>query len=531
MASAAGKYHGLTLGAIRRNSTGKQKGNYRAEKQLVSVEEHVVRNDGRIVLYDEQGTSGRRLSHRPVARGLLRDVVDGLVDGIAVDVLDRLTRDELGEDAGAMARVLVQARAVLVTPERDYRLWLKADLLMYRMLTGLAGVEVLSIRDSSWDGIFTRARHEPFFQGMPPFGYTTRPVDGLIGGADSQRRLRRVPVRDELLAPIMAALAQAFDTCLTLTEVCQRLNQTEYLPIGRRGPDAGRPIAWDRVLLVPILRNPIYGGQWALCWQSKRESAVWDGSSTDEPRRRQSWSIDAPALAWFTAAQLERWRQTFLPAGPEPKMRRRTYDRPLRGVFLCAGCQRPMTAQGKLGYGCPQHSNKQSGLGCPSPQWINHDRARALLRQELPLLLAERADYRDRLARQVQAEGNGDRRLKLREELAAGLAAMERQWCAPDSPYVLPDGVVQRMSDLKRQINQLSEQLERDARRPALTAADQAILANVATNMAAWWVGLSDEEEYGLLRRAIGDVRFEAGSRGAGRWYRIVSRTNRLLNA
>jgi DNA invertase Pin-like site-specific DNA recombinase len=529
MIDEGGRFTGMTFGAIRRNSTRGQRDNYAARHQVESVEALIAREGGAVALYDEQATSGRRLSKRAVARDLLDDVRAKVVDGIAVTVLDRLTRDELGKDAATIAEVLIDARALLVTLDQTFRLWNKDDLLFYKLKTGLAGHEVQGITERFWNGIFQKAKEEHFFLGPTPLGYTTRLEEAPARPATGRKKARRVPVRDEGEADLLGKLAAALDECTTLAEVADRLNLAGDWRVAHTGRIVGAPVRWRADQIRFLLDNPIYHGVWAFGRHSKRRSPIWDAMPTGVARRLETFTMDVPELAWWPRERVDGWRAKYAHDAGQPAKRHRAFARPLRGLLVCASCGATMTAAGANGYVCP-HQHGQTGRHlCPNPQMISEPLALRALREAVNLAVAERADYRERLRAKLARPDRGDEREAELDELRSALAGMEAQWYGDGAPAVVPDFAVRLMSEAQAKVNALAAEVARDRRQGALSPEDEAIFEALGTRPGDALAVKEPARQAMVFRRALADVRIELSGHGGGRTFRVAGYVNRLL--
>lgn len=411
------RYHGLRIGIILRNSTKVQIGNFRTQLVEADADARIRAEGGTPVIYDEQGTSGRNLALRRVANRLLDDVASGTVHGIYAHDLARLTRDEWGADAGRIASVLAKSRALLVTAEREYRLWGKGDLLLYRIQTAIAGGELVDIRDRLADGLLGRARVEPFFTGAVPWGYTTRIEDR---GA----RIVRVPMKDRECEPAAHDLATTLDTSLSLSEVSARMTDLGHRMTGRRGEGKGKAILWRRDRVRDILRSDLYGGIWR-----------W----VDVTQVRHD-------LAWWDMARIVRWRERFR-ARPDLQPWRRTPRSPrhLRGLLACWHCGRHLVSAGVNGYICTGFSCTVRPSVSDAVAWTHARLAFAWAIGGAPL--------EDAIVRQLTKAPRDDAE-RQRQACSEALSRLVADWYAPGAGLV-PDAVRTQMTALRDRLQEL----------------------------------------------------------------------------
>lgn len=529
MPDGSGLFSGLHIGALRRNSTSRQRDNYNAKRQQVDVAAYLTREGATVHGYDEQATSGRDLGKRPQATGMLQDVESGRLDGVAVSELDRLSRDVVGYDAALIADVLGQHRALLITLDRVWRLWRKEDLLQFRIFMGLAGYEVQQTAERFWNGVFQKAKSEPFFMGLPPYGYRTElEASGPIAPG-GRTKVKRRPERDEAIAPVFACLATALEECVCLGEVAARLNDGEHWRLGVRGERNGAERRWSITHLRNLLDNPLYGGTWVLGRHSPKKSAIWEAQTAGQRRRPELPTLAVPGLAWFAGEDLKRWREKYRADLARPGKRHRSYERPLRGVLACSGCHRPMVALGAKGYGCPFGNGDIIGRHCERPQTISEEMAFALLPTVLGMALAERADYAATLRGRLGTPGETTALGRKLEEIRSQLNALHAQWYAPGTSYTVPDPVARAMSDLQAEANRLQEGIDREAQRARLTPADETMAARLAADTPAVVAKLPPGAAGALYRKALADVELWRSGWAGNRTYAVAGYTNRLL--
>lgn len=380
---------GMRAGQIVRQSVTSSVGNWATGEYEVRLRERILDLGGELVLYNEndaaggRGVSGRDLSKRAVALRLLDDVDAGDIGAIAVWDIKRLSRDEWGADLGIIAKRLARRRALLVTMGRVYRPWLRQDIAALGLEGLLSAQDVISIRDTTFRGLFGRARREPFFKGSAPLGYTTE--DTIIAGQGrGAARLHRRPIKDPADADIMADLAQWLDKCPTMGAVARRM----YAKYGERLYRAPRPrknAGWDTTQIRAILDHPLYYGQWEFGRTCDKSNAIWDEDSRRE--RLDEFVHQVPELAYWTREQAKTWLAKFqaVKGTDRPRPRMRKYEHPLLGLLACPTCGRTMVGHGRQGYVCPGWQ----GQLCAKPVTISEGAARAVLSPKLPQLVYE----------------------------------------------------------------------------------------------------------------------------------------------
>jgi Resolvase, N terminal domain len=534
--SAGQPYLGLRIAYLPRNSTPRQDGNMSQRRQRYVIADHIAAGGGTPVPYDEGIASGRDLGKRPDAMRALADLQAGTVDALAWEHLDRATRDEHGTDAGIIAEALIKRRALLVTLRRDYRLWLTPDLREYRRETGDAGVELLVIRDRLWGGVLEKATDTPFFMGVPPFGYLTRPEKTRARRGGRRARYTTVPAKDEEVAPVMRALAAAMDGCAVLGEVAFTLNAQGHYRTAVRGELAGEAVRWKVQDLRRILENPVYEGLWTLGRHSDGTSPIWEAS----PRATASYGtadtaggrincLEVPHLAWFSREQLADWRAKYPADTGHQGARQRKHVHPLRGVLACAACGRAMVSWGDGGYGCPHASGRYAAEGCPKPQRITEQGAVRALVAELPNAVAAVKRFRQDLAAHLADDDELDalrRKRDMRVKQCEALAAQtyHDEWDGTPVP-----AVESRLKSWQAEADDLSAKIARREQVLSNNPERGALAEAITSNAGAVALRFAPAHRMALLRLVFADARILVDGYGPNRTYRVGTYTNLLV--
>ena len=483
------RYQNLRIGIILRNSTKVQVGNFRAQLVEADAGARIREEGGTPVVYDEQGTSGRNLALRRVANRLLEDVSSGAVHGIYAHDLARLTRDEWGADAGRIASVLAKARALLVTAEREYRLWTKGDLLLYRIQTAIAGGELVDIRDRLADGLLGRARAEVFFTGTVPWGYATRIEE-------RGPRIVRVPVKDIECETAARDLGDILDTSLSLSEASARMTALGHTMTGKRGEGKGKVIPWRRDRIRDILRSDLYGG-------------IWRWADVTQVRTD---------LAWWDMARIVQWRERFR-ARPDMQPWRRTPRSPrhLRGLLACWDCGRHLVSAGVNGYIC-------TGLACTTRSCVSESIAWAHARLAFAWAI-QGAPLEDAIVRQLERAPRAHIE-RQRQACNEALSRLVADWYAPGAAPV-PDAIRTQMTALRDRLQEL------DGVASSLTAVTGDTMRQAARDVAIDPTAVLDElpqdVQAEIIKQAVADLKIRA--HGAGkRLTHTWSATNLLAN-
>ena len=494
-------------------STAHQVENWSVHAQDVAFTEKLESMGATIISFDEQAVSGRELSKRTVLRGVLDQLDRGEADGLAYYDIKRLTRNEWGSDAGIIAKRLVERRAVFATWDKVYRLWLEADLLAFQVQCLISGIDIRSIRATFWRGIFERAKVEAMYMGKPPIGYRIHhEVQRKSNGREyDHKTLEKDPSQAEMMQTVIRLLNE----CHSLGEACRQLNQAGTL-LTARGPHRGeRSVPWKPNNLRRMLENPIYAGEYTFGRFSRRRSPVWEGRET------QQFEHAVPELAYWTKAQVLRWRDRFKPTGPfVPGSRARKYVRGLIGVLECVECGRPMVSAGANGYQC-RAANNEPGL-CPRPQQISEEPALRTLRGLLPQLLPTRDELLAETARQASDVG---RIQELEGRIAILTETQQRDTEAWLSMAVKPAALTQALQDHELELVAARQTLEQ-ARADTLLD-EQAMVEALALidHADKAFDALAPEVQARIFRELVSGVRIRGEGIARGRRWQVVSFT------
>jgi hypothetical protein len=377
-----------TIGALIRNSTFAQRGNYRSVAQYDDLEKAVTSRGWEIRWYDEQATSGADLAKRKVATGMLADLKAGTIQGIAVMDIKRASRDRDNIDFGIFLRTLREVRGVLVTPQRVYNPRNKADARTLRIEGLMAGMDWEDIRDTTWSGRMKRLALEPVCVGPVPRGYKLETDD----------RGKRHLIKDPDLAADFAALVEALDTSPSVGAAVKKLL------------DRGITAFPYPEFVRRIIHSPIYYGRFQ--YGRTRDSDVWEEYA--------EITHECPELAYWTELQALQWRKRFDGVRGRIRVAEKSWDHPLLGVLYCSRCGRYLVGHSKSGYRCNNPSCPGRGLG--NGGGVTDDTAFRLLRERLPELL-------DRIGSgAIVAEAGAQRAAASTDgELEATLAVLDEQ--------------------------------------------------------------------------------------------------------
>ncbi|GKU81309.1 recombinase family protein [Niallia sp. NCCP-28] len=120
-------------------------------------------------LYEEI-ESGGKFEERKQLLQLLKDIQQGLYDGLVVVELSRIARDNLYSQM--IAKVLEDNEVPIITPNKIYNLSDEDDKFVFDMESMISSKELRTITRRMKNGKIEGARRGEWIQGVPPLGYT-----------------------------------------------------------------------------------------------------------------------------------------------------------------------------------------------------------------------------------------------------------------------------------------------------------------------------------------------------------------------
>lgn len=119
-------------------------------------------------LYEEI-ESGGKFEERKVLLQLLKDIAQGLYDGLVVVELSRIARDNLYSQM--IAKVLEENDVPIITPSRIFNLNDESDRFMFDVESMISSKELKTIIRRMKNGKIEGVRRGQWVQGVPPVGY------------------------------------------------------------------------------------------------------------------------------------------------------------------------------------------------------------------------------------------------------------------------------------------------------------------------------------------------------------------------
>jgi hypothetical protein len=150
----------VVLGAYRRASTWGQRTGWRFQEAFGELIEAALSlgPEYGVVLFDEGARPGASIAARRQLPVLLEFLQAGLIQGIVITDIKRLTRDQTLTDGAEIARVLQAQRGVLVTRDRTWDLLDQGDFSDYCRELAASANEITLIRNVLYEGQEKRAQ-------------------------------------------------------------------------------------------------------------------------------------------------------------------------------------------------------------------------------------------------------------------------------------------------------------------------------------------------------------------------------------
>ena len=195
--------------------------------------------------YDDGGLSGATMERRALQR-LMADIDKGLVDGVVVYKVDRLTRSLA--DFAKMVEVFDARGVSFVAVTQQFNTTTSMGRLTLNVLLSFAQFEREVTGERIRDKIAASKRKGIWMGGLVPLGYEVRDRQLVIHEAEAAN-VRRLFTRYSQLGSVRL-----------LKEELDRIGVHSKIRISKDGVESGGQ-AFSRGALYTLLRNPIYVGE------------------------------------------------------------------------------------------------------------------------------------------------------------------------------------------------------------------------------------------------------------------------------
>lgn len=297
----------------------------------------LIRREGHNVIgIFEEVVSGEYLSERPEAQEMLRQVEEGLAEGVVVMDLDRLGRGDM-IDAGTIFRAFKYSETYIITPSEVIDCNSEGAELLFGVKSIIAREELKQINKRLQGGRRRSAKDGKSISKRPAYGYLR----------DENLKLYPHPEQAPVVKQIFELVADGFGR----QAVVKKLDQLGIKP----------PVGdlWEQSTISYIIRNEVYLGH--IIW-GKDKYLKRNGKYVKKPVPQEMWIRHEDAHEAIVTKELfdaantalrGRWRT--------PTKEGATLSNPLAGIVKCGVCERTLYYQPK-----PNRPNPQ--LRCINPR-------------------------------------------------------------------------------------------------------------------------------------------------------------------
>lgn len=355
------------IGLVRRWSTPNQNDNYSNERQFALMRRRCETLGYVPVEYDEGQVSGGDLLKRPKVVQLLQDIQDGVIHGIGVISLSRLSREESGSDVGFILDICIESDARIVTETAEYKARDAQHQLQIKLLSAVSSLERSTIRDTMVRGKAGRLLNGPATNASgAPLGYQHVMTGEIRASGRATRTIQRCP-EDSYEYRLVTEFWRLAPTATSLMAIAHALTAQGLLYPRRRGENKGTLVDWGHKNVAKILENDIYSG--TLVFESDTPRGIWQSQPefAAGPVRREE-----PSLAYVDARLQQRVRERLLHHKGDvvTGTRARNSSRPLHGVLRCLHCGTTMYSAVQRGYPVYDCPTKYSHRGTCAGQCV-----------------------------------------------------------------------------------------------------------------------------------------------------------------
>ena len=221
--------------------------------------------------------SGESLLHRPEMQETLKEVEQGLYDGVLVMEIDRLGRGDM-QDQGMILETFKKSNTKIITPRKVYDLNDEWDEEYSEFEAFMARKELKYINRRLQRGRLTSVEEGNYIGTIPPYGY-------IIEKKDKKNRYL-IPNPDQ--APVVKMIYAWY----THDDPAQRMGSGKIAnELNRLGYKSYTGRLWGPSSVLAILKNPVYAGR--IIWKKKEQKkSTTPGKKRDTRIRPKKEWID-----------------------------------------------------------------------------------------------------------------------------------------------------------------------------------------------------------------------------------------------
>lgn len=292
----------------------------RHEKQLLELASRLKLP---IIKQYKEIVSGETISARPQMQELLRDVQNGLYDGVLVMEIERLARGDT-IDQGLVAQTFKYSNTKIITPTKTYDPNDEFDEEYFEFGLFMSRREYKTIKRRLQAGRTRSVKDGKFIGSVPPYGFSKEKIKG-----DKGFKL----VINEEEAKYVRMIYQWLIDGFSKGEIARKLNS-----IGA-STRSGKP--WISAVVKDILNNPTYIGK--IPWLRRGENKkMIDGKIKRSRPRNDNYEVydglHKPIIDLETWKKVQSINQSLIPKVPLNS----ELKNPLSGIVVCGKCGHPM---------------------------------------------------------------------------------------------------------------------------------------------------------------------------------------------
>jgi site-specific DNA recombinase len=278
----------------------------------------LVRREGHNVIdIFEEVVSGEFLSERPEAQEMLRQVEEGMVEGVVVMDLDRLGRGDM-IDAGTIFRAFKFSETLIITPTEVIDCNAEGAELLFGVKSIIAREELKQINKRLQGGRRRSAKDGKSITRKPPYGYLR------------DENLKLIPHPEE--APIVKKIFEMIAEGHGRQAVVKHLDS-----LGVKPPEGD---LWEQSTISHIIKNEVYLGHiiWGKVKHMKR-----NGKRVRKNLPPELWIRHENAHeALITQEQFDAANTALRGRWRAPTKKGVSLSNPLAGIIKCGICERAL---------------------------------------------------------------------------------------------------------------------------------------------------------------------------------------------
>ena len=423
--------------------------------------------------------SGETISARPQMQELLRDVQNGLYEGVLVMEIERLARGDT-IDQGLVAQTFKYSDTKIITPTKTYDPNNEFDEEYFEFGLFMSRREYKTIKRRLQAGRARAVKDGKFIGNTTPYGYTKERIKG-----DTGFKL----VINEEEAKTVRLIYQWFISGDSKKEIKRKL---DAMKIPTRH---GKP--WNQSVIKDILYNPTYIGK--IPWLRRGESKkMIDGKIVRKrPRNNNYERYDGLHEAIIDMEAWEKAQVLNQAAIPKVPLNREIQN-PLSGIIFCAKCGHAMQRR-------PYQKRGQT----PSLICVNCDNISSridLVEEKLLQALNDLLKEYSYSYKPTKKEIKIDYTAEIKKELANEKSKLDKLYTFLESGTYSSEEFLERSKVVKGKISELESLLKREEKHAMKLNSKQFI--PVLKNVLATYENSTIKEKNELLKTVLEKVTY-----------------------